>query len=104
MRTGAEVRTASSVAEAMTLLESWKPEMILSDIGMPDEDGFALIEKLRSLPPEEGGCIPAASITAYTREEDQQRAIAAGFDMHISKPVSVAELLSSVRALWTMRN
>jgi signal transduction histidine kinase/CHASE3 domain sensor protein/ActR/RegA family two-component response regulator len=103
-RCGAEVRTASSVAEAMTLLESWKAEMILSDIGMPNEDGFALIEKLRSLPPEEGGCIPAATITAYTREEDQQRAIAAGFDMHISKPLSVAELLSSVRALWTMRN
>jgi CheY-like chemotaxis protein len=104
MRSGAEVRTASSVKEALSLLESWKPEMLLSDIGMPDEDGFALIEKLRSLPPEQGGCIPAASLTAYTREEDQKRAIAAGFNIHISKPVSVTELLSSVRELWTMRN
>jgi signal transduction histidine kinase/CHASE3 domain sensor protein/ActR/RegA family two-component response regulator len=103
-RSGAEVKTASSVAEALTLLKSWKPEMLLSDIGMPGEDGFALIEKLRSLPAEQGGSIPAASVTAYTREEDQQRAIAAGFDMHISKPVSVTELLSSVRALWTKRN
>ena len=68
---GAEVRTASSVAEAFEILKSWRPTVLLADIEMPGEDGYALMRRLRSLPPDQGGTIPAMAVTAYGRMEDR---------------------------------
>lgn len=100
---GAEVVSAVSVAEALQLLQQEKPDLLLSDIGMPGEDGYALIQQVRSLPPESGGTIPAAAITAYAREEDRLQAIAAGFQMHVSKPIDPGRLLR-VTAILAGRN
>jgi PAS domain S-box-containing protein len=91
---GAIVTTASSVAEAMAKLQRDLPEIILSDIGMPGEDGYELIRKIRSLAPAKGGRIPAVALTAFARSEDRQRALLAGFQMHVAKPVEPSELLT----------
>jgi CheY-like chemotaxis protein len=71
----------------------------MSDIGMPGEDGYSLISKLRSLSAERGGHIPAAAFTAYAREDDRKRALAAGYQMHIAKPVSSGQLVATVAHL-----
>jgi PAS domain S-box-containing protein len=91
---GAIVRTASSVTEAMEELRRNLPEIIVSDIGMPGEDGYDLIRKVRSLSPAEGGRIPAVALTAFARSEDRQRALLAGYQMHVAKPVEPSELLT----------
>lgn len=91
---GAVVTTASSVPEAMVELQRARPEIILSDIGMPDEDGYDLIRKVRALSPENGGRIPAVALTAFARSEDRQRALLAGFQIHVAKPVEPSELLT----------
>ena len=96
---GAEVRPASSAREALDLLRAEKPDLLISDIGMPGEDGYTLIRRIRPLGPNDGGKIPAIALTAYARAEDRMRAVLAGFQMHISKPVEVAELLAMVASL-----
>ncbi len=96
---GAEVRPASSAAEALDLLRVEKPDILISDIGMPGEDGYSLIRRVRTLGPNDGGRVPAIALTAYARAEDRMRAVLAGFQMHISKPVEVAELLAMVASL-----
>lgn len=78
--------------------------MLVSDIGMPDEDGYALIRRVRALPPEQNGSIPALALTAYARSEDRMRAVLAGFQMHIAKPVEAAELLTMVASLTGRAN
>ena len=93
---GAEVTTARSSAEALELLERIRPNVIISDIGMPSEDGFEFIRKVRLLPPERGGKIPAVALTAYARAEDRLRVLRSGYQMHISKPVELAELVAVV--------
>jgi signal transduction histidine kinase len=98
-RSGAEVKTCASVPEALETLKLWKPDILMSDIGMPEEDGYSLIRKVRSLSAESGGLIPAAALTAYAREEDRERALAAGFQMHVAKPISSGELISTVAGL-----
>ena len=98
-RTGAEVKTCGSAREALELLERWRPDMLLSDIGMPGEDGYSLINKIRALPPERGGRTPAAALTAYVREEDRERALAAGYQIHIPKPVSSHQLVATLAQL-----
>jgi len=98
-RTGAEVMACESAREALTMLEQWKPDVLMSDIAMPEEDGYSLITQVRALPAEKGGHIPAAAFTAYAREEDRKRALAAGFQMHIPKPISGSQLLSMVARL-----
>jgi CheY-like chemotaxis protein len=95
----AEVLTAGSAREAMAAVESWKPHVLLSDIGMPGEDGYSLIRRLRELPPERGGRTPAAALTAFARGEDRRRALRAGFQMHVAKPVEVQELAAVVASL-----
>jgi len=100
---GAAVRTANSAAEALELVQQQPPTVLVSDIGMPGEDGYALIRKVRSLPPEKGGRVAALALTAYARTVDRVRALEAGFQMHVSKPVEPAELLASVAALANMR-
>ena len=93
---GAKVSTARSSAEALNLLQRSKPDVIISDIGMPSEDGFEFIRKVRQLPPERGGRIPAVALTAYTRAEDRLRVLRSGYQMHVSKPVELAELVAIV--------
>ncbi len=93
---GAAVTTASSAAEALKVLESERPDVIISDIGMPTEDGFEFIRKVRQLPPEKGGKIPAVALTAYARAEDRLRVLRSGYQMHVSKPVELAELVTVV--------
>ena len=70
--------------------------MLVSDIGMPGEDGYSLITKVRALAPADGGQTPAIALTAFARAEDRARALAAGFDMHVAKPIEPTELLISI--------
>ncbi|MCA1632756.1 MAG: PAS domain S-box protein [Acidobacteria bacterium] len=96
---GAEVLTTSSAQEALEAIEAERPDLLISDIGMPVEDGYALIRKVRALPAARGGKIPAIALTAYARTEDRLRALRAGFQMHISKPVELAELVTVMASL-----
>ena len=96
---GARVLTAASAAGAMDALERERPDVLLADIGMPGEDGYELIARVRSLPPERGGRTPAAALTAYARGEDRLRALRAGFQIHLPKPVKAAELISVIAGL-----
>ena len=98
-RTGAEVKTCASAREAFQLLQQWHPDVLMSDIAMPGEDGYSFINKVRSLPVEQGGDTPAAAFTAYAREEDRTRALDAGFQMHIAKPVSSSTLVAMIARL-----
>jgi PAS domain S-box-containing protein len=94
----AVVTSAESVNNAVALLQESKFDLLISDIGMPGEDGYSLIKRVRSLGPSAGGDIPAIALTAYARFEDRVRAIAAGFQMHIAKPVEPVELITMVAA------
>lgn len=96
---GAEVKTSSSVAEAMVSLSEWRPDILLTDINMPGEDGYSLIRKVRSLQPEQGADIPAIALTAMARPEDTETALAAGFQLHLPKPVDIEELTESIYGL-----
>ena len=96
---GSEVITSRSVAEALEAIEKYKPDILISDLGMPDEDGYSLISKIRALPAEEGGQIPAAALTAYARAEDRMRVLRSGFQFHLPKPVDSAELVTVVASL-----
>jgi len=98
-RRGAEVKACSSASEALGEIEQWRPVVLVSDIGMPDEDGYELIRKLRALGPERGGNIPAVALTAYARGADRMRALSAGFQMHLSKPIDAAELIVVIASL-----
>jgi signal transduction histidine kinase/CheY-like chemotaxis protein len=98
-RSGAEVTACASAGEALETLEAWRPHILMSDIGMPGEDGYALIRRVRALPPERGGHTPAAALTAYARDEDRGRALAAGFQLHLAKPFSPRELMAAVSEL-----
>jgi PAS domain S-box-containing protein len=96
---GSEVITSGSVEEALIALEQHKPDILISDLGMPDEDGYSLISKIRALPSERGGQIPAAALTAYARAEDRMRVLRSGFQFHLPKPVDSAELVTVVASL-----
>ena len=96
---GSEVATASSVPEALGLLENDLPDFLISDLGMPREDGYALISKVRALPEDRGGAIPAAALTAYARADDRYRALRAGFQVHIAKPIDPEKLVVAVARL-----
>lgn len=96
---GSEVITSRSAAEALVALEEHKPDILISDLGMPDEDGYSLISKIRALPSERGGQIPAAALTAYARAEDRMRVLRSGFQFHLPKPVDSAELVTVVASL-----
>ena len=98
-RAGAKVSLAGSAREAMELLSRSRHEVLVSDIAMPDEDGYSLIRRVRALPGDQGGDIPAVALTAYAREEDRRRALSAGFQAHLSKPVEPPDLLRKVASL-----
>ncbi|QMS88120.1 response regulator [Nostoc edaphicum CCNP1411] len=93
---GAFATAVASVDEALAVLEQAKPDILISDIGMSEQDGYTLIRKLRSLEPEKGGRIPAIALTAYTREEDRLKALSAGFQQHLSKPIDPTKLIAVV--------
>jgi PAS domain S-box-containing protein len=98
-RYGAEVRAASSAGEALEYVESWKPGVLVADIGMQGEDGYGLIRKVRALSQDRGGRTPALALTAYARSEDRARALEAGYQVHLAKPVDRAELAAAVANL-----
>jgi signal transduction histidine kinase/CheY-like chemotaxis protein len=103
-RTGAEVKSCKSAREALSELVEWRPDVILSDIAMPDEDGYSFINRVRSLPQNEGGNTPAAALTAYARDEDRRQALAAGYQMHIAKPIGAGQLVTMIAKLAGREN
>jgi len=101
---GARVRVAKSAAEAMTAIDELQPEVLLCDIAMPGEDGYSFLQRLRARGPESGGNIPALALTALVGEGDRARALAAGYQMHLAKPVDVERLKQAVVDLVTGAN
>ncbi|HEX8197202.1 MAG TPA: PAS domain S-box protein [Pyrinomonadaceae bacterium] len=93
---GVEVKAETRVRDALETIEEWKPDIIVSDIAMPEEDGYSLIKKLRDLPPEQGGAIPAIALTAYVGVKERARVLESGFQMYVPKPVEPSELLSAI--------
>jgi signal transduction histidine kinase/ActR/RegA family two-component response regulator len=96
---GAEVTAAASAAEALEAMVKVAPDLIISDIGMPGEDGYDLIRRVRQLTAEGGGRVPAIALTAYARVEDRMQALRAGYQMHVPKPVEMAELVAVAASL-----
>ena len=96
---GAMVKACTSAAECFDFIPTWHPDVLISDIGMPEMDGYTLIEKVRALSPENGGLTPAIALTAFARSEDRREAMLAGFDIHIAKPVEPDELVAVVGRL-----
>jgi signal transduction histidine kinase/CheY-like chemotaxis protein len=101
-QSGAEVTACASAGEALETLKTWRPHILMSDIGMPGEDGYAFIRQVRALPAERGGRTPAAALTAYARDEDRSRALAAGFQLHLAKPFSPGDLIAAVADLQSL--
>ena len=96
---GAELKVAGSTSEAVAIFKEWKPDVLVSDVGMPGVDGYELIRLIRALAHSEGGSIPAAALTAYATAEDRLRALTAGFQIHVAKPVEPLELIAVVASL-----
>ncbi len=96
---GARVQAVESAEKAIAVIDDWQPDILVSDIGMPELDGYALIRTLRSRPPQEGGTLPAIAVTAYAGESDRQAILSAGFDTHIPKPVEPLELAQAIAQL-----
>ncbi|CAN5134875.1 hypothetical protein BH09MYX1_BH09MYX1_13700 [soil metagenome] len=99
---GSVVVTAASVPEAMTAFERERPDVVITDLGMPGEDGYALVARLRALPRHGGGATPVACLTGYANPDDRHRAMLAGFTMHLAKPIDPAELVAVVASLARM--
>lgn len=96
---GATVLTADSVATAFELFEEKRPDIIVSDIAMPEEDGFGLVKRVRALAPEKGGDKPIVALSAYAAKSDRVRALSAGFTQYLHKPVDFEELVSTIQAV-----
>jgi signal transduction histidine kinase/CheY-like chemotaxis protein len=99
VREGAEVAAVSSAAEALTLVPRFFPEVLVSDISMPDVDGYELLRKVRALPGDFGGQVPALALTAHARAEDRAQTLAAGYQAHVVKPVEPAQLIEQIATL-----
>lgn len=100
---GACVREAASAIDALRLFDTAVPDVIVSDIGMPRVDGLTLMRKIRSLPPDRGGGVPAIALTALVQEDDARQAYAAGFQAHVAKPVDPGALLENIRRVVAVR-
>jgi PAS domain S-box-containing protein len=96
---GATVSTAGSASEAMELIRAGRPDVLVCDIGMQEEDGYSLIRRLRAIEKKEGGVLPAVALSAYARSEDRTKAIRSGFQIHLAKPVEPTELLAVISSL-----
>jgi PAS domain S-box-containing protein len=106
---GAEVMAVNSAKDVLIAMESFQPDVLVSDIGMPEMDGYTLMRYIRTLPPQQGGQIPAIALTSYARQIDQQQALAAGFQRHVAKPIDPHRLAQAViltlnKSLETVRN
>jgi CheY-like chemotaxis protein len=101
---GSTVVSVDNVESALAALAESRSDVLISDIGMPGQDGYDLIRRVRALSGSEGGAIPAAALTAYARAEDRSRALHSGYSMHIAKPVEPAELVAVVAALARSRS
>lgn len=93
---GAEVLAVTSAAEVLANLVQFQPDILISDIGMPEVDGYALIQQIRALPPEQGGRILAMALSAYAREEDRQQALSSGYQWHMTKPIDPEQLVEAI--------
>ncbi|WP_437768522.1 response regulator [Sorangium sp. So ce281] len=100
---GARVTAVSSAAEALLAVKALQPDVLVSDVAMPGEDGYVLIRKIRALPAASGGRTPAIALTAYARTEDRMRALRAGFNTHVPKPIEPAELLAVLTTMCGSR-
>jgi CheY-like chemotaxis protein len=89
----------ASAGEALQILDVERPDVLVSDIGLPDEDGYGLIRQIRQSEAEHGGFLPAVALTGYARAEDRARILAAGFQSHVTKPVEPAELTAAIAAI-----
>jgi PAS domain S-box-containing protein len=98
---GARVRSAASALEALAMFEQSPPDILLADIAMPEVDGYELLRRVRSLPPQRGGAVPAVAVTAFAHAEGRRRSSEAGFQFHLAKPLDRAELLTVVASLVT---
>jgi CheY-like chemotaxis protein len=96
---GATVSMAASASEALERISTGRPDVLVCDIGMPGEDGYSLIRRLRVLEQKQENALPALALTAYARSEDRTKAIRSGFQNHLAKPVEPAELLAVVSSL-----
>jgi CheY-like chemotaxis protein len=92
----AQVKIATSVKVALEVFSQFRPHLLISDIGMPEEDGYSLIHQIRTLTREQGGEIPAIALTAFAKDEERHQALAAGFEIHISKPVEPIDLIKII--------
>jgi CheY-like chemotaxis protein len=99
---GAEVREAGSAREALALIAETRPDVLISDIGLPDHDGYDLMRKVRALGPEHGGAVPAIALTGYADLEDSHAALRAGYQVHVAKPIDVPLLAQAVANLAGM--
>ena len=102
--TGARISEAASAAEALTLYAQDRPDIILADVAMPGQDGYALLRAIRDLAAGEGGHVRAIAVSAYARREDRQRALKAGFNDHVCKPVQVDHLYDAIERVWVNGN
>jgi CheY-like chemotaxis protein len=100
---GARVITAASAAAALDLVQREHVDVIVADVGMPGEDGYALIRKIRGLPMPALASLPAAALTAFARDEDRDKALHAGFQLHLRKPVAARTLVDTVATLANRR-
>jgi CheY-like chemotaxis protein len=98
-QSGAEVKTCADASEAFESFRAWKPAVLVSDIAMPGEDGYALINRVRGLEPEAGGRVAAIALTARVKAEDRQRALDAGFQAHVPKPADPFEIVETIAGL-----
>jgi CheY-like chemotaxis protein len=102
-RAGAEVVQADSAREALDALDKDRFHLLISDIAMPGQDGYALLKKVRALPPERGGRIPAVALTAHSLVQDRLQSLRAGFQSHVPKPVVPEELVEVVASVIHLR-
>ena len=100
---GAEVMTAASTAEALDRIAGTKPDVLLADLGLPGEDGYTLLRRIRAMKAFDAEALPAVALTAYVRASDRQRALAAGFLHYIVKPVDPEELVKVIVSVIAMR-
>jgi CheY-like chemotaxis protein len=96
---GATVTAVATVREALQMLEGERPDVLVSDIGLPDEDGYGLIRQIRQREAEHGGFLPAVALTGYARAEDRAQSLAAGFQAHVQKPVDPAVLTAAIATI-----
>lgn len=96
---GAYVKTASSAEEGFEKVQMWRPDVIVSDIGMPGEDGYSFMKRVKTWAREAGGWIPAVALTAYARAEERVEALSSGYQIYVPKPVELAELITAITSL-----